>query len=694
MKNLGRLSVFLVFLLGLVFSLKAEARCEPILLMKSSLAAYNKSFTGPEELLREAARVLKRSLDQNQSEAILKAHFVGLGAIGKDKIHDAGVDNFTRSQLAIKARILRSAGFTISDVRALMENRIVGFEIFLAGYGAARLGMDLWDYFTYSPKTVLSLQKDFSKQKTDSSNIRNPKDLFKEIFEDFMHSDDEDRVYVYPIGSQIASHEYTIWKRKFDRHEQTAFLIKNSNGSEELLVGRVEPIATTDQIERGKFNKIVLHTNEGQRSFAVADILIHTVLDLRSRVKAFVDTFKEYDPKAIWYNADKADLEKTNEIQFHIEQYKNEVNHVQRLKDRGAQVALLSKNEDGSQKLVVGRMDYETSFHGRPKIKTRQVPNPRTGWFEPKMIDQRYEDPNDLIGGHVIEFFIITTADGKIERIPYKSVLRFTGIDLRVRMHLFAKEFKEFKTAGTAYDPVNIVRAVKDHIRYMGTDSSSLMSQYYHEAMRAFESKDPIALLVQRKDGSHSLVVGVPEPVLAQVQSQKNILTGLKVKRIDDGKTEELSLADILNYTTKSVRNHSGVNIISLIKLFEAMPVRASSQNVQNLAKMTIYDAMNLNQKESALQVAQMNILEKLKYLKNLLGGSLNDLQKEALLQAIFIGNLPTTPEEVGQVSMVNHAYSYEIIEAKYRSLKNAGFTNDEIILIAQSGALGVGQAN
>lgn len=689
MRNLEKFSVFFLFIVGLNFSSISEARCKDSLLLKSS-HMHSKSFIVSEDLLKEATKVLKRNLNKEQSEAIIKAHYVGLGALGKDKIHDAGVDNFTRTQLAIKARVLRAAGFSVTDVRLLMENRIVGFEIFLAGYGMARLGMDLWDYFTYSPKTVQNLKREFIQQKAEMSSLRNPKDLFYELFESFVRTEDMDGLYVYPIGTRGVNNEYTIWKRKFDRNEQAAFLIKGSDGAEELLLGRPEPIANDEERKNERFGKINLHTNEGVRSFSVSDIVAQTTLDIRSRVKFFEDTFKNYQPRQIQFNAYKADLENTRELDFHVGNYKLELHQLANLKERNGQIALLTKTEDGSQRLVVGRVDYEKSFHGRPRTKTRKVPNPKSGWFEPKFIDQSYEDPNDLAGGEVIDFFVIATSEGKIERIPYKSVLRYTTVDLRVRSHLFVNEFKEFEPASPfGSDSADLSKAVKDYLTYKDTDSYWMLNDY-KRALAAFEKKEPLAFLVQRKNGVQSLVVGIPEAIFDSTNDGAGVLRSLKMKRIDNGQTEELALSEIINYTQKSVRSHSGVNIVSLIQLFEAMPVRASVESVQDFARMTIYDALNLTQKESALQVAGMSSLDKLNFLQRLLGAPLSDLQKEGLLQAILIGNLPTSSEEVGKISSVNRSYSAAVVEAKYRSLKNVQFTHEEIVRIAQSGALGV----
>lgn len=75
----------------------------------------------------EAENILNRSLGQKQKNAILKAHEIGMGAKGKDG-GPARIGNYTTSQIRQKAKELRNAGFSQSEVRKLIENGIVGLD--------------------------------------------------------------------------------------------------------------------------------------------------------------------------------------------------------------------------------------------------------------------------------------------------------------------------------------------------------------------------------------------------------------------------------------------------------------------------------------------------------------------------------------------------------------------------------------
>lgn len=75
--------------------------------------------------ISEAQILLKRNLNEDQSRAILAAHEVGKGEIGKNG-KPAGIYNYSFRQLLEKKRILHSAGFSKNEVRLLMEKKIVG----------------------------------------------------------------------------------------------------------------------------------------------------------------------------------------------------------------------------------------------------------------------------------------------------------------------------------------------------------------------------------------------------------------------------------------------------------------------------------------------------------------------------------------------------------------------------------------
>jgi len=87
---------------------------------------------GDMERINSAIQLLKRDLTEKQKEAILEAHGQGKGGVGKDN-NEAGVYNYTQSQLLRKARILDEAGFSKEERRVLMEAGLVGAPVDSAG---------------------------------------------------------------------------------------------------------------------------------------------------------------------------------------------------------------------------------------------------------------------------------------------------------------------------------------------------------------------------------------------------------------------------------------------------------------------------------------------------------------------------------------------------------------------------------
>ena len=77
--------------------------------------------------LNEAESLLGRNLDRNQRDAVIQAHEVGRGEVGRDGT-PARIGNYTQAHLHQKARILKEQGFREGEIRTLMENGIVGLS--------------------------------------------------------------------------------------------------------------------------------------------------------------------------------------------------------------------------------------------------------------------------------------------------------------------------------------------------------------------------------------------------------------------------------------------------------------------------------------------------------------------------------------------------------------------------------------
>lgn len=85
----------------------------------------NASFTGNKDRLQAVQGLLGVQLTPKQEEAVLEAHQVGLGELGRDN-SQAGIYNYTQGQISKKARILKEAGFSKEQRRTLVETGIVG----------------------------------------------------------------------------------------------------------------------------------------------------------------------------------------------------------------------------------------------------------------------------------------------------------------------------------------------------------------------------------------------------------------------------------------------------------------------------------------------------------------------------------------------------------------------------------------
>jgi hypothetical protein len=78
--------------------------------------------------LGKAENILGRSLSADEQAAILQAHEVGAGEIGRDGQTAAAVGNYSDAQLREKAQILKEAGLPATERRTLIENSVVGAE--------------------------------------------------------------------------------------------------------------------------------------------------------------------------------------------------------------------------------------------------------------------------------------------------------------------------------------------------------------------------------------------------------------------------------------------------------------------------------------------------------------------------------------------------------------------------------------
>lgn len=110
--------------------LAAEQGLMPKITPREKVLAH--SELSDKERIEEAEKILRRSLSEEEKEAILEAHYAGSGEKSVDG-NPAGVYNYTREQLAQKAEILKAAGFTKEQRRTLVEAGIAAEPIDATG---------------------------------------------------------------------------------------------------------------------------------------------------------------------------------------------------------------------------------------------------------------------------------------------------------------------------------------------------------------------------------------------------------------------------------------------------------------------------------------------------------------------------------------------------------------------------------
>jgi hypothetical protein len=96
--------------------------------IKSIRRGFHRRLKTPAARLEYARKVLKlaKLLTPEQKTAILQAHAVGRGELGKDSQSRTQLFNYTYPQIAKKARILHQVGFKKAQIRRLMKKGVVG----------------------------------------------------------------------------------------------------------------------------------------------------------------------------------------------------------------------------------------------------------------------------------------------------------------------------------------------------------------------------------------------------------------------------------------------------------------------------------------------------------------------------------------------------------------------------------------
>ncbi|HEU5059147.1 MAG TPA: hypothetical protein VFU21_21590 [Kofleriaceae bacterium] len=182
---------------------------------------------GDKNRIKLARSLLRTRLGKAKRAAILKAHAVGDGEIGKDGVRPAGINrdgtsNFTVSQLRRKITILKRAGFKRAQIRTLLDHGVTGREIDalldqilmlqLGNAGNSLANMFIEDAARYGggERTAESrtwhirgAHRKFRGPKNDGSIIV----MFSDNSGAYIHPDG----FVTPMGKDI-SHEVSQWE--------------------------------------------------------------------------------------------------------------------------------------------------------------------------------------------------------------------------------------------------------------------------------------------------------------------------------------------------------------------------------------------------------------------------------------------------------------------------------------------------
>lgn len=147
-----------------------------------------------------AELLLKRKLTAKEISSINSAHFVGMNELGKDG-SPAGLFNYSHRQLARKARILKQAGFSSSEIRSLMEKKIVGV-LSEAQIMAALSAEDLAPSMNITIRQSGGLEQYYS---LDSPDLVGKKILVNFIMDQYTPGANEPR---YPVPQMVLTRDY------------------------------------------------------------------------------------------------------------------------------------------------------------------------------------------------------------------------------------------------------------------------------------------------------------------------------------------------------------------------------------------------------------------------------------------------------------------------------------------------------
>ena len=186
---------------------------------------------GERKRIKLARSLLGTRLGKTKRAAIMEAHAVGNGEVGKDGVRPAGINkdgtsNFTVGQIKRKVAILKRAGFKRTQIRKLLDHGVTGGDIDalldqilmlrLGNAGNSFANMFIEDAARYNSGSetaqsrtwqIRGAHRKFRGPKNDGSIIV----MFSDNSGAYIHPDG----FVTPMGKDI-SHEVSQWEEITD----------------------------------------------------------------------------------------------------------------------------------------------------------------------------------------------------------------------------------------------------------------------------------------------------------------------------------------------------------------------------------------------------------------------------------------------------------------------------------------------
>ena len=347
-----------------------------------------------------------------------------------------------------------------------------------------------------------------------------------------------------------------------DRAEESVALLVNiGDDVHRIRMGTIERVDSE--------HRVCLKTENGEEFIPIDKIAERTETDLRDRTRLFAHHFSEfesYSPNHVkgWIPGEPFVVTE-NYSQYSPAQSQKSLAYYRHQEEQ--ETAFLIRNDDGTQRLVIGK--------GTPLTSFVDVPG------EPQKVE-------------VLSGFRIRSQDEKSEDVRPEQILMMTAKDIRDREAFFWHKYERFGP----YHPYQVNRlqgAVGYDLRFVDMADKLRASKseedikYYSRGIKPYlqATKRVRAFLIQRKGGFQEILEGTAEPIVEpltqeviETQTVPNpdyrlwrpwepttienerarrkvtgeIITGFKIQKTD-GTSETVSANQILQLTDRDIRD-------------------------------------------------------------------------------------------------------------------------------------------